>query len=186
MSPVTQQLIDDHAHMLRVLACIDHCARRYFSDDREEQDLEMLQLGLEYMDRYADRFHHPLEEQIMDKVELSSAMPANSLQTLRQQHHDITAMTGELRKLFDAVANDQIVPYEQLNARLDDYIKLQYDHLKYENENFLPIIDENLSEPQLNQLEETIQQADDPMFGEHRQDFEELYQYLLNYEQADR
>jgi len=185
MSAVTQQLIHDHAHMLRVLACIDHCARRYFSEDREEQDLEILLLSLEYMNNYADQFHHPLEEKAMSMIKPGGAMPAEDISRLNQQHTEITAMTDELLAMFEAIANDQVIPYDRINQRLDEYIQLQYAHLKFENEHFIPVIDSSPSAAQMEPLLEILNQSEDPMFTEHREEFEDLYHYLIKCEKAD-
>ncbi|QIZ77530.1 hemerythrin domain-containing protein [Ferrimonas lipolytica] len=168
----------DHRHITSLLNLLAD------KIDRLEQggavQMTMLHDAVDYLHRYADHCHHPLEDILyqyyLDKTEQSEG----DVHRLAQEHHNLADATNAILDTLRMILNDQVVPRERLIKDLQLFLTMQRDHLSYEDNVLLPKVAAALDEDDWSKLQVMV--ADkiqhDPLFSSSARDYEDLRAYL--------
>lgn len=133
---------------------------------------------VEYMQEYADRYHHRYEDIIygyyLRKTGQDENCPVNKLE---REHQRIEADTADFKNMIEMILLDSVVPREQFAERLTAYIDQQQRHMDYEDQEILPLLDRELKDEDWKAIEAllpaveskdgmqaTVQRMD-PLFG---------------------
>lgn len=187
MTTVIDRIINDHQHMARLLGCLDHEVAGYREGNDHSPQLSIILEALDYLHNYPDAFHHPLESRLMARLKPRLTNKEERLQfdMIEDQHKQITAMTQKLVGDFTTVASDRIVPINLLLAEYTLYSDLQKQHMRLENRYMIPAMKALLTPEDLALVEDDLKQMADPLFGSHLWEaYEDLYQYVVNWEEA--
>ncbi len=101
---------------------------------------------IDYLHDYADRHHHPCEDIIYDYYLQHKKQQVEPIHRLAQQHELISGLTERLQSMTDMILMDAVVPKEQYVQALAEFLKMQIEHLEYEEEHIIPLLREELSD----------------------------------------
>ena len=184
---VIDRIIKDHQHMSRLLDYLDREMSCYREDSRRSPRLNCIQEALDYLYKYPDAFHHPLESCLMARLRPRLERNEDRIQfdLIEDQHQQITALTQKLNEDFARIASDAVMPANLLLAEYALYSELQRDHMAQENRFMIPAMQALLNEDDLAQVEDDLKQTTDPLFGTHLwETYENLYQHLIEQENS--
>ncbi|MBL0086606.1 MAG: hemerythrin domain-containing protein [Ideonella sp.] len=99
MPDIVAALIDEHKYQARLLGVMERQVG--LLNQRKLPDYEVMHDVMRYMTQVPDRYHHPKEDLIFDKVLLRDPASAGSVAQLRRAHLDIVAAGAELFDLVD-------------------------------------------------------------------------------------
>lgn len=140
-SPPFKRLVDEHAQIKRLVALIPKVIASL--DIETEEGKGLIRGCVNFIQRYADRYHHAKEEEILFKYF------AEDLDILKVMHQDHESARAHVRSILEALdKKDRVQIAEHLNA----YYELLNEHIKKEDEILYPWMDRNLSITQIGEL----------------------------------
>lgn len=145
MNGIYWQLCDDHKHMQKLLDVFENLLQQLGKRERDPATLTLILDALDYFSVYPDQWHHPVEDLVFERLLGKPIDVRDVVDTVLREHQAIAAATRRMNTLFYAVANDAAVEREKLFGAARDYIELQRQHLKKENEILLPLVAQYLS-----------------------------------------
>ncbi|MBY5993445.1 hemerythrin domain-containing protein [Ferrimonas balearica] len=174
----------DHAHISTLLSVLSGKVQRL--KDGQEVNLTLVRDVVDYLQRYADHSHHPMEDILyqyyLDKVGDTSQ---GEVHKLAQEHHKLQQATDQLFDTLTMILNDAVVPRERLIADIEAFVVMQRTHLEQEELRVLPLLERSLDEKDWEQIHRLVASklVDDPLFGETGdREFEDLRTYLMDAE----
>lgn len=136
---VTDRLMDEHQLILRMLDLLE--AQADAVERGAEPDAEFLAAAIDFVRRFADRFHHAKEEDILFAALVDNGMPA--------EHSPVAAMLMEheqgrqfLRGLEEALSTHRAGSPGQLERIVENargYCALLRDHIDKEDHILYPL-----------------------------------------------
>jgi hemerythrin-like domain-containing protein len=180
MHKIQRQLHVDHHHIKRLLNCLSTEISCYDFNSQRAADLDVILSALDYFHSYPDKWHHPAEDIIFDRLLAKDVKESRLIEQLKHEHIDIVSETNKLLELFDMVANDCIVTADELLGSAHHFIALQRKHLEKENEFVYPLMDKLFTTEEWKAIESEVKIQDDPLFKKPtKKSFEDLYQYII-------
>ncbi|CAA0123757.1 Uncharacterised protein [BD1-7 clade bacterium] len=140
MTDMYTQLVEDHVVLTDLLNSLEVVFSHYDENTDFNPDLGLILDTLEYITNYPEAYHHPLEERAFKYLLKRHMGDANIIREIQTQHIALEEETLELTRLFNAVANDCVVPIEELKTRLRHYVDAQRQHISTENINIFPVL----------------------------------------------
>jgi len=171
----------EHRNLGQVLNCLRDEVHRLRGLDKKP-DLDLLFSIVYYIRVFPDRYHHPKEDEYLFKY-------------LRQRTHQADQVLGELERehaRFESLLEtleqtlrdyDQHYPngLDELERQVEEYLKIQWQHMKKEEEHVLPIAEKALQDEDWAAISNAFSRNDDPMFSENlRTGFEALHHRIVN------
>ncbi len=183
MHKIQRQLYTDHYHLQRLLSCLSYEIGCYDYDSKRSADLDIILSALDYIQTYPDKWHHPTEDIIFDRLLEKDVQESDLIEQLKDEHQQIMQETKKICELFNSVAEDCIVSAEELLTGARHFITLQRQHLEKENEFIYPLMDTVFSEKEWNEIEKEIKLQSDPLFNNpSKKEYDHLYRYILDLE----
>ncbi|MBY6188070.1 hemerythrin domain-containing protein [Marinobacter hydrocarbonoclasticus] len=171
----------DHAHISTLLSVLAGKAQRLKAG--QEVNLSVVRDVVDYLQRYADQSHHPMEDILyqyyLDKV---GDTQQGEVHRLAIEHGKLREATDQLFDTLNMILNDAVVPRERLIEDIEDFVALQRNHLEQEEVRVLPLLERSLGEQDWEQIHRLVASklVDDPLFGETGdREFEDLRAYLM-------
>lgn len=146
MNGIYQQLCDDHKHMQKLLDVFEALLNELGQQERDPATLSMILDALDYFSVYPDQWHHPVEDLVFEQLLGKPVDIRDVVEKVAGEHKAIAEATRSMNRLFYAVANDAAVEREQLFSTAREYVALQREHMRKENEILLPLVDQYLTE----------------------------------------
>ncbi|WP_428820209.1 hemerythrin domain-containing protein [Microbulbifer sp. MCCC 1A16149] len=146
MNGIYRQLCDDHKHMQNLLDAFELLLQELAQQDRDPATLSMILDALDYFSVYPDQWHHPVEDLVFEQLLGKPLDIRDVVEQISREHRAIAEATRSMNRLFYAVANDAAVEREQLFSTAREYISLQREHMRKENEILLPLVNQYLTE----------------------------------------
>jgi len=152
-----ERLGGDHAKIAGVVRELEALA-----DTLEAQpDWSQLADLLSFLDYFADRVHHPLEDRLFDLVVNKGLTPTERHLVFRNlgQHREIKALTEALtRQVREAQAGRPVDPGD-FRESLAEYVALQRRHMRFEESHLFPLLEGALDNRDWNVLTGILQEA---------------------------
>jgi len=155
--PNVTQLRQDHANMARLLHVLSHRHKTLVSGERP--DFRMMREVVDYILDYMQGFIIPLERQCTQMLCERSEDAAPLCQRLIQQYRTLHERLDKLSDNLDSILMDQIIPMDQFNADLREYVEVHRDYLRAERQELFPLMRDNLSDEEWQQLTDAIPHA---------------------------
>lgn len=165
MPALYRQLVQDHVNLSRVLEVLQIAVEDYDADDWYHPNMDLILDALEYIRAYPEVFHHPLEERSFDYLLQHRLVDPAIIAEIRAQHSELEEATERLQAQFDAIADECVVPQEELKANFAKYLTLQLHHLQTENEKVFPILAE-IEDKDWWDIASCMVLRQDPIFGD--------------------
>ncbi|MFX1476726.1 MAG: hemerythrin domain-containing protein [Promethearchaeota archaeon] len=140
-SPPMRKMVEEHVLIKRWLALIPKIIESI--DLEKEEDLELINNGMDFIRTYADRYHHAKEE---DETFKYFDENLNIIKVIRNDH---VKVRKHVKKMLEAIkAKDKNKLVKHLNA----YKEILPGHIKKEDEILYPWMDRNLTTTQIGEL----------------------------------
>lgn len=184
MRNVIKELRTEHANMGRLLKILDRQIEIFEAAGQPDYDI-MQDIILYFLD-FPDQCHHPKEDLLAQKLLERSPDRAARLTELAELHKVLGALSRKVASVVRRVLDEAELPRAQVIGAAKEFIRAQRHHMEMEEEHFLPLAEELLSERDLGELESEIFATDDPLFGPRTEaHFAMLRDDILKWEKID-
>ena len=177
-----ESIHQDHKNIMELLHVLRNKVNLLKEDNKI--DYKVIKSIIIYLKKYADKYHHPMEDLIYAyylKYRVVSDLVANRL---TDEHKQLKIITTELDDMVDTVLLDAIIPKEVLIEKLELFVTRQQQHLDYEEQKVLPAIKKSLTPDDWENLRQQWKHHEyvDPLFGDKISQEFNLLAGLLNRE----
>ena len=150
-----ERLSRDHARIAGVLKRLADLADTLEADP----DWDALSEDIEFLDYYADKVHHPLEDRVFDHLVDKGLTPTERHLVFKNlgQHEEITGLTEMLAEQAFRAAAGGAVDVSDFSDALNAYISLQRRHLRFEENQLFPLLEQGLDNSDWNRLTEVVE-----------------------------
>lgn len=178
MHRIMAELHQDHIHLSRLLNMLDRHVKVLLNDG--DPDLYMMVDIVEYIRSYSDLFHHPKEDKVYEIFKKRTKEGADIVDRLLDDHQHIPETTIEFQhNLNSAINGSLIVSRDDLSKKITHFIDIQRTHLNTEEQKLFPLINKTLQKSDWAELEASIKEKSDPLFGTKVEaSYESLYQTI--------
>lgn len=184
MRNVISELRTEHANMERLLRILDRQIEIF--EAAAQPDYGIVQDIILYFLDFPDQCHHPKEDLLAQKLLELSPDRAVRLSGLSELHKELAGLTRNVASVVRRVLDEAELPRAQVIGAAKDFISAQRHHMEMEEQHFLPLAEEILSEADLGALESEIFGKDDPLFGPKSEEhFAMLRENILKWENID-
>lgn len=178
MYHIIDALHTDHVNFSRLLRLLEQQAEVLKAGDLP--DFEIMFDTVDYLQNYADLYHHPREDLIFRYFLERSDVMRDELHELTSQHRALWEQTNRLRQAIDGILHGEIVARAAFIDRIMDYVDRQQAHLNAEEGHILPFLRESLGDEDWECLSRSLPFRSDPLFGPSvDQQYGALYDRIL-------
>lgn len=181
MKPEAVQIIrDEHLAISAVLYSLRYLVREMRKG--AAPNFALLRAILDYIVSYPDRWHHPKEDKyLFAAVKRHTHEADNLIARLEREHALGHPLMEDLKKYLVAFQAGEADAREAFFAAADRYIELEWDHLRTEEEVFIPIAERVLTPEDWAEIAAAFRENDNPLFGiKPKEQAEILYQRILS------
>ena len=180
MKPEAIQIIrDEHLAISAVLYSLRYLVKGMRKG--EAPNFPLLRAILDYIVSYPDRWHHPKEDKYLFAAVRRRTRDADGLIARLEREHALGhPLMEELKKELIAFQGGDAQAGERFFDAADRYAELEWEHLRTEEEAFLPIAERVLSPDDWAEIAAAFRENDNPLFGiKPKDEAETLYQRIL-------
>lgn len=179
MYNIIESLHTDHINFSRLLTLLEQQAA--VLREGGLPDFEVMLDTIDYLQNYADLYHHPREDLIFRFFLERSDVARDAIDELRRQHRALWESTNRLRVAIDGILHGEIVPRSDFVDQMDTYLNEQREHLNEEEGYILPLLKQAFSEADWEQLNKALPFRSDPLFGPSvEQQYRALYTRIVS------
>ncbi|GMG87705.1 hemerythrin domain-containing protein [Biformimicrobium ophioploci] len=180
MDTLYEQLCLDHRNLTRLMTALESLLDDLARSERDPATLSMILDSIDYISVYPDKWHHPIEEKVMEKLRAKPECDQALLDEIHSEHNGLADATRHMATLFYAIANDCAVERNNLLGSAREYVAMQRQHIKLENRKLFPMMEKLMSEDDWREVRRSIDAKADPLFSASiRQQYDVLYQYVV-------
>ena len=161
MPETLHRLHDDHVIMNRLLHALDRQLGVFESG--ETPDYELIGGILDYCLRFPDRYHHPKENAILERIQATAPEAAEALCVIEAEHAELTTLTKQLTEIVGQVLQDQEIPRHLFGEAGRAFSNLYRRHIDWEESHFLPQAEALLSDADWRAVDQAFATAPDPL-----------------------
>lgn len=116
---------------------------------------------IEFLDYYADRVHHPLEDRLFDHLVNKGLTPTERHLVFKnlRQHQEIKSMTESLADSVSRALEGSVVDSAEFLESVAEYIALQRRHMRFEESHLFPLLDQEFENRDWNLLMGILENA---------------------------
>lgn len=176
---ILEQLNQDHANIRRLLTILNGKVAKLRGG--EHPNFGLLAEVVDYLINYADEYHHPWEQNLFFHFANRDEELDRVMAQCGEQHDALRVSGCELCKSLDCILHDAVVPMDKFTDKLEQYVKLQSQHLDLEDHQLAPRLLSVATTVDWQRLERGLSRPVDPLFGGNQSEqYSMLYQQLLN------
>ncbi len=143
-----ETLREEHGTTMKMLAALQRCIAKVVDlDEGEAKDINSI---IDFFEIYVDRYHHGNEEQVLFPA-LSRARTAGIdflINSLMEDHREARASMEQMKSNAVTLHFCPDAGRHEFRQRVELYVDFVRKHIRKENSELLPLIDERLSEPE--------------------------------------
>lgn len=124
----------------------------------DEPDWDGISANIGFLDYYADKVHHPLEDRVFDHLVNKGLTPTERHLVFKNlgQHEEISSMTEALARTAARAADGAFVDVLEFTEALLAYVSLQQRHMRFEEHQLFPLLDQSLENSDWNTLAQVV------------------------------
>lgn len=171
---------DEHRYVARLLPLLEAEATRL--KQGRAADYQCMADVMHYLTHYPDRYHHPKEELIFDRMSGAAPQTAKTIAKLRRDH-DRIAVQGEalLAEILTRLDSGSRAGGKKLAVDILQYTGALGDHMRLEESAVFEPARNTLGEADWRAVDEAIAPVVDPLFGSRTSTrYLELMQRYIN------
>ena len=171
---VMDGLRQDHVNLSKLLDALERQLDVF--DRGGAPDYDIIQGVVAYCLGYPDKYHHPKEDLVYDKLVERDPAAADAVGDLRADHRHLAKVTADFAAfVHDVLDEQQQVARDRFVAEGRAFLAAYRDHMTRENEVIFPIAEKRLAPEHWADIALRLQDPGDPLFGE---DFDHRYHGL--------
>lgn len=158
-------LREEHGTMMKMLVVLQKFSAKFMDlEDREARELEAL---IEFFEIYVDRIHHGKEEQhLFPALSLARISNIDSLvRSLIDDHSQAREHMKQLRSHAAAMRSPSAGDCNGFSEAAQRYVELVRKHIRKENSELLPLIEDRLSEVERLQIGRQFHDLEEVVLG---------------------
>jgi len=166
MADVVSMIEAEHRNLGRVLKALQAIVGRMDSDPHPG-DMDRLFDICHYVRVFPDKIHHPKEDHyIFGPLGIEAPEHHELLESVHDQHAQCASQTDGL---YEAVKGYDAgkIPAEELRQAVQRYVSFQYEHMRLEEGEVLPLARKLLDPDVLDSAGRAFASHGDPLFGQN-------------------
>ncbi len=186
MSEVIKRLNAEHRNIAKLLDLLE--AELAIFHTGEQPDFELMLDVMDYLTHYPDTFHHPKEDLVFGRLRQLDGSSHHIVEKLLKEHESLAREGIEFRNALRGMVNDEALMLRDTLEHLGThYAEALRSHLYTEEVQVFPLALEVLKPSDWKEIDERINQRDDPLFGAAvAVEFQDLFKEILRLEAEDR
>lgn len=164
MGHILQRLRQDHANVHRLLQMLDMQVAAL--DRRERPDWEIVEGVIEYLLNYPDLHHHPLEDQILRRMQARDLAAAEPFFGLHAEHREQARALRRMAAATHQILQDASMARQDYIRLLESFVATQREHMRNEEARFFPAAGQVLDAGDWTELGSQVAGIIDPLSGE--------------------
>ena len=184
MPAVIDSLRKEHANMAKLLTLLD----RQFAifDSGGSPDYHLVSAVVEYLRDWSDRWHHPKEDLVLDKLRHRDAAVAEAVGDLEASHKALETLTERFLDVICEVLLGGELPRDHVSRLAAEFVNSQRRHMRGEETVFLPAAERALTTEDWADIAMRIGDPQDPLFGQTvEKRFESLRRDILAHDSEE-
>ena len=113
MTNIIEQIRDEHRNMAKLLDVLDRQIAIFESGG--SPDYEIVFGVVEYLKDWSDRWHHPKEDLVLDKLRIRDPAAAEAVGELDKHHDALAALTDQFLEVIREVLNEEELPRDRVS-----------------------------------------------------------------------
>ncbi len=180
MANVLSILRQDHKNMSRLLDALERQIEIFDAGGHPDLDIVLAIAG--YVLEYPDRFHHPVEDMVLDVLRQRDAAAAQPAAGLEREHQRIGQLARDFNLAVEAWISEEPARRADFLDTARSFVTAMRDHIAHEDREFFPAAEAALTAEDLDRLTDSVPRLDDPLFGTaDRDSYVRLRQNILNW-----
>jgi len=144
MSKVLEAFSRDHVNLSALLDILERQISNL--DGVGVIDLEIVELILGYIERYAEQCHHPTEDLIYEALTARRMAIGNYMSGLHAEHANLADLTDKLHSKVVEISRGKSSADDELVEAANQFIKTYRRHMELEDTFLFPAARDNLSD----------------------------------------
>ncbi|MFT5111044.1 MAG: hemerythrin-like domain-containing protein [Parasphingorhabdus sp.] len=178
MTDLIEQVRYDHISMSRILLLVEHELTKLGAG--RNTDFDLVLESMQYMIEYSEAIHHPKEDAIMSCIYGRKHELDKFIDAIREQHERMDTKSTNFYRLIQLASMDQFVKRQNIIDCGNNYILLQRNHMRLEEEKLLGEIKLMLTvEDSVRINKQFIDQKDPQIKDDFEKSFNGLYRSLI-------
>lgn len=180
MVNILSTLRQDHKNMTQLLNALERQINIFAAG--RQPDLDIVLAIANYVLEYPDRFHHPVEDLVLDALRQRDANAAQPAEGLEREHERIGRLARDFNRAVEAWMAEEPARRADFLDSARGFVAALRDHIAHEDREFFPAAEAALTEDDLDQLAKNLPDLDDPLFGAaDRDSYVRLRQNILEW-----
>jgi hemerythrin-like domain-containing protein len=172
-------LYAEHRSIAAVLAALEALVRER-RDRRAKIDPRVFRAALYYLDVFAEREHHPKEEQVLFARLRARTNEADAvLDELGREHESGERAMRELEQALVRFEEGGDAEFPAFAAALERFVGRYREHMRKEERDVMPLARRVLSEADWAAIEAAFAAHRDPLAGARTDDYDALFQRIV-------
>ncbi len=176
MTQAIRIIAREHRDLVALLSCFKGVVRDA-EKNKTLPDFDLLELILDYLGNYLNRYHHPKEtSHLFPALRRQRPDLAPVLDQLEWQHEKVEPTLAKLRSQLNLCRNKGSAHLSALRDAVERYAMFEMAHIGLEEREIMPAATQNLSESDWRDINAAFADNDDPLFGRNQKKmFRRLY-----------
>ncbi len=147
-----EALRQEHGATMKMLAALQRIMAKV--PDLKESETKELEALIEFFEIYVDRYHHGKEEQVLFPAlcRTRTAQIDSLINSLVEDHREARTIMEKIKSNAVTLHSSPEADHHKFVERADRYVDFVRKHIRKENSELLPLIEENLSETERLQM----------------------------------
>ena len=163
MSAIIDLLRHEHRSLARLLKALEHQLAVF--DRGETPDYEVFSGVLDYCQTYSDRYHHPKEDLVFERLQQRDPAAISAFGDLTAEHVALAELTDRLAAAVSDILGEAEISRAHFDSLARDFLSHYWAHMRKEEEVFFPAALEALTEADWKELDGRVTSPEDPLFG---------------------
>ena len=163
MATQLQQWKSEHRNFACLLNLMDLQIKRFRKGERP--DYELMHDIMYYMTHYPDRYHHPFEDIVFNRLAERNQRARDAVDELLDEHHRLADSGLRLVHDLEGIVSDAILPRVTVEEDAVAYTEAMRAHMRREEETLFPLIEKELTDEDWAAMQQALESVEDPLFG---------------------
>jgi hemerythrin-like domain-containing protein len=179
---VIEILRQEHRNIEKLLLVLEQELNVFARGDRP--DYEVVHAIIAYFQVYPDAYHHPLEDEVFEKLKARDSAAAAKIGDLAADHRRGAERLRRVAEAVETVLADQELLRQTVNDIIRDFIEQERRHMAMEERNFFPAAIKALQLQDWGEIASRMTDQSDPLFNEVVEEkFDVVRRHILELEQ---
>jgi hemerythrin-like domain-containing protein len=161
---VIEILRQEHRNIEKLLLVLERELNVFARGDRP--DYEVVHAIIAYFQVYPDAYHHPLEDEVFEKLKARDSAAAAKIGDLAADHRRGAERLRRVAEAVETVLADQELLRQTVNDIIRDFIEQERRHMAMEERNFFPAAIKALQLQDWAEIASIMTDQSDPLFNE--------------------